>query len=412
MDVPSDLMEVVPILLKLRDLDELGDVALLDLARDARIETLREGDSVAADQHLDRHVYLLDGEVDLVAGSRIMQKVAAGTERALTPLFRIRTHGLAARCVRPARLLSLDQRTYERYSAALRPRDSFGITFEEFLPSDDPSGLVEEIRHAFYHKEVDLPSLPDLAVRISQAVQNEDMDFHRIASIVQTDPVIAARIVQVANSAMYAGSARVQTVQFAITRVGLQVVRAVVMSVVLKNLFTPKTPLVRKRMVAYYQNSIRVAAVSQALARALTGFEPEQAFLAGLLHDIGVLPLLVQADRHEKLNRDGELLEHIISELGRTVGAMLLEQWDFERELVAVAREAKSWQRDAATPDYCDIVQVAQLHCVLVGGSRIDAPPIARLPAFRRLGLDQIDPVGVIEDARQEILEMINMLAV
>ena len=121
MDASPDVMEVLRLLLNLRDLDELGDIALLDLARDARLETLDRGKILKADEHLDRHVYLVDGEVDLFAEGKTMQTVSAGTERALLPIFRIHTRGLAARCVKPARLLSLNEATFERYVQTIRP---------------------------------------------------------------------------------------------------------------------------------------------------------------------------------------------------------------------------------------------------------------------------------------------------
>lgn len=410
MDVSSDVLEVLQLLLKLRDLDELGDVALLDLARDARIDVLRKGEILLADEHLDRHVYLIEGEVALIADGKKMQSITAGTERALLPLFRVHTHGFTARCVREARVLSLNEATFERYTATIRPRQEAGISVEEYASSGNRISLIDEIRHDFYHQEVDLPSMPEVAVRISRAVQNQEADFRKIATTVQADPVIAARIVQVANSAMYAGIRPVESVQNAITRIGLQATRAIVMSVVVKNLFKPKQPLVRSRMKAYYHHSIQVAAISHALSACLAEFDAEHAFLAGLMHDIGVLPVLIQADGRADLYQDAGLLEQVIRELGSAVGAMLLEQWGFEADLITVAREAENWMREVETADYCDIVQIAQLNCSMVGGRKIEAPAMNILPAFERLHLEQVEPVKVIQEARQDIKEIISLL--
>jgi len=406
-------MDVLRLLLDLRDLDEMGDVALLDLAQDARIEALGRGQILHADEHLDRHVYLVEGEVELVSEGKIMQTVTAGSERALLPVFRVHTHGLGARCTGSARLLSLNQATFERYAATLRTRQgaSTGITVEEYASLEAQPGLIDEIRQAFYHQEVDLPSMPDVALKISRAVQSQDADFRQIATTVQADPVIAARIVQVANSAMYAGVSRVESVQNAITRIGLQAARVIVMTVVLKNLFTPKSHSVHKRMKSYYLHSIRVGAICHALATRLPGFDPEQAFLAGLMHNIGVLPLLIQADRRADLNQDPAILEQVIQELAWPVGALLLEQWAFEPQFVTAAQEATNWAREVEQADYCDIVQVAQLHSALVGGSKVDAPPLNELPAFKRLPMDEIDPVKLVEDARVEIGEIVGLLA-
>jgi HD-like signal output (HDOD) protein len=411
MELSPDLLDILPLLLNLHDLDELGDVALLDLARDARIEELNRGATLRADQHHDRNLYLIEGEVVLVVDGKTMHTITAGTDRALSPLFRVRTHGLEARCASSVRLLSLDEATFTRYAATIKRDSGSGIGVRECAATDDEAELItEEIRQVFYHREVDLPSMPEVAIRISRAVQNQDADFRSIAATIQTDPVIAARIVQVANSAMYTGVRRVESVQQAITRIGLQAARAIVMSVVLKKLFIPVTPLVCKRMPAYYAHSIRVAAISNVLARHLEGFDPERAFLAGLIHDIGVLPLLILADTRPQLNRDADLLERVLAKLGATIGGMLLEQWEFEAEFVTVARESENWMRDVEAADYCDIVQIAQLHCVMLGGRKVEAPPMNELPAFRRLHLEEIDPVMLIEQSRQEISEIVSLL--
>jgi len=413
METSPDVTELLRVLLDLRDLDEMGDVALLDLARDARFETLPRGQILQADEHLDRHVYLVEGEVELVADGKTMQTVTAGTERALLPVFRVHTHGLGARSVNTARLLSLNEATFGRYAASIRPKQAAGggIAVEEYASSEAQPGLIDEVRQAFYHHEVDLPSLPEVALKISHAIQNQDADFRQIATTLQADPAIAARIVQVANSAMYSGVSRVESVQNAITRIGMQATRAIVMSVVLKNLFTPQSALVRKRMKTYYQHSIRMGAICHVLATRLSGFDPEQAFLAGLMHNIGVLPLLIQADRHTDLNQDPEVLEQVIRELAWPIGSALLEQWGFEPQFVNAALEATNWGREIAEADYCDIVQVAQLNCELIGGSKIEGPPLTELPAFKRLHLDEIDPVKIVEDARQEISEIVSLLA-
>ncbi|MEN8761938.1 MAG: HDOD domain-containing protein [Thiogranum sp.] len=411
MNVSPDLMGVLKVLLRLRDLDDLGDVALLDLARDAKFEKLRKGQTLQAGRCLDRHVYLTEGEVELMADGRTIQSIKAGTDRALLPVFRIHTEGLEARCVNAARLLTLDEATFGRYASTLRPKQGGGIDVEEYSSTDQQTDLVEEIRQAFYHQEVDLPSMPEVALKISHALQNRDVDFRQIAILVQADPVIAARIVQVANSAMYAGVSQVESVQNAIARIGLLATRAIVMSVVLRNLYVPQSPMLQQRMRAYYQHSIRVGAIAHALATRLPGHDAERAFLAGLIHDIGVLPLLIQADRRKDLNQDAELVEQVIDELGKTIGAMLLEQWGFEAEFVTAAREAENWEREADVSDSCDIVQVAQLHCVMLGGKPIHAPPLSTLPAFRRLHLEEVDPIKLIEEARQEINEIVSLLA-
>lgn len=398
-------------LLSLPALKDLGSVALLDLAKDAHLEQLIAGDSLKADEHMDRHLYLVSGEVELRTDEKVMQVIQAGTERAKDALFRIHTHGLEAHCLKNASLLSLNESTYERYIATIKPKeDTSGIKIASYHSTDGEGAIIHEIHQEFNHKEVDLPSMPEIAFKINNAVQNESLDIQQIAEIIQTDPVIAARAVQVANSAMYAGSQPVQTIKRAVQRIGLRAMRAIVMSVTLRNLYHAESPLIKKRMKTYYHHSIRVGVICHTLAKKLKDFDPEQAFLAGLIHDIGIIPVLIRADKHEELKNNADLLEKVIHDLSTKVGADLLKQWDFENEFIIVAQESENWHRDIIKADLCDVVQVAQLHCEMIGGRKLDAPPLSQLPAFERLHMDNINPMLIVAQTKQEMSEVIHLL--
>ncbi len=398
-------------LLGLPDLDGLGSVALLDLAKDARAEFLKKGEVLHADEHLDRHLYLVEGEIELAAGDQILQVIKGGTERAKQSLFRVHTHGLEARCLKDASMLSLNESTFEKYISSIKPKENIsGISFGSFQDEDSDAGVIHEIHQEFNHNEVDLPSMPEIALKINQAVQDESLDIQKIADIIQIEPMISARAVQVANSAMYAGSQPVQTIKRAVQRIGLRAMRAIVMSVVIRNLYSPTSPLIKKRMKSYYHHSIRVGVISHVLAKKMKGFDSDQAFLAGLMHDIGIVPILIRADNHDDIKDNAELLDKLINSLKTKVGAMLLRQWSFEEELITVAQDAENWQRDVIRADYCDVVQVAQLHCEMIGGTKLNAPPLAELPAFERLDLDDINPMLIIAQAKQEMSEVIHLL--
>jgi len=402
--------EIAQALLQTSDLGHLGSVALVEMANAAQIQELEQGTLLLAEEFISKHVYLLSGEVVISADGKTIQHIESGTARARTPLFRIHTHGLVAKCLTSVRLLSIDEAIVNRYVASIHPKDTDGIQVEDYVDRSQESSILAGIRHVFDHSEVDLPSLPETAMRIQRAVNDPERNLDEMAMELQADPIIAARVVQVANSAMYFPSPRVVSLQQAVSRIGLKALQTIVASVVLRNLFRPKSTLLHKRASSFYTHSIRVAAVCYILARHLKGFDPDRAFLAGLLHDIGVMPILIMADGRHDLTANPELLEIIIHDLTGTAGSMLLRQWGFDEELQTVAKEAQMWQRHVATADYCDLVQVAQLHCQHVGGHKVDAPPLIEIPAFSRLHLDKIDPVNIIHEARDEIHDIVNML--
>ena len=93
------------------------------------------------------------------------------------------------------------------------------------------------------------------------------------------------------------------------------------------------------------------------------------------------------------------------------IGTRLLKQWGFEDVFVSVAQEAENWSRQVEEADYCDLIQVAQLHCVMIGGRKMAAPAISEIPAFQRLGLENIDPESIIKEAKHEIHEIVDLLS-
>ena len=410
MTTPDSDIKIVERLLALQELKGVGDIALLDLTHHSRIEKFASGTVLQADGFADQRLYLVSGSVILSVDNKVVQTVEAGSERALLPLFRVRTHGLVGRCQSTVELLSVDEATFERYITIIQP-DNSGIEVSEYSRANGEPSVVTEAKLDFSHADVDLPSMPETALQIFRILQNDDVDIRRVADTIKLDPIIAVRIMQVANSAMYKTAHAAESIKDAILRIGLNATRAVVMSVVLRNLFTPKSKIIHRQLHKFYQHSIRVGAIAYTLAKHIKGFDPDEALLAGLVHDIGVVPILIEADHNKTLIADEAELDSILSNRTHEIGANLLKQWGFEDTFITVARYSEDWSREVETADYCDLVQMAQLHCSIIGGKKLMTPAINSIPAFKRLGLDNIDPQIIIKDAKHEIHEIVDMLS-
>ncbi len=117
-------------------------------------------------------------------------------------------------------------------------------------------------------------------------------------------------------------------------------------------------------------------------------------------------------EKPRQMNNNAVLLDTVIAQLGSTVGETLLRQWGFESELADVALHAEDWMRDGDKADYCDIVQIAQLHCQLVGGRKPPgAPPMRELGPSPAWTCKRIDPLKLVMQAQQETREIISLLA-
>ncbi len=121
----------------------------------------------------------------------------------------------------------------------------------------------------------------------------------------------------------------------------------------------------------------------------------------------------VVADGRSDLKDDAPLLETAIRALRGPVGMMLLKEWGFDTDLITTAGAARRWERRASEPDYCDIVQVAQLHAGLLGARKVEGPALNELPAFKRLGPDRMDAgegMLILQEAKSQINATIKLL--
>lgn len=413
-DTPVPKIDI-RLLLNLPPFLSMGDVALLDIACHAEVLTPKPGRKLEEADLAGSVLYLLSGEVDLVGVNNPALSIASGSERANTPLYLIYVPGTQVIGRQGCRLLRIDQNVFKKYYTGVQS-EATGVSVVEAQDDDTTQGnlLFAEIRELFHTHQIGLPSLPDVVRQMNKVLQDPNLDFQRVAHIIQMDPVVAARIIQVANSALYMAVRPAESLKDAIIRIGLEATRAIVMTVVLRNLFKARSRLISQRMQQMYEFSVTVGVISQALARRLgRRYDEDHAFLAGLLHDIGVVPVLVVADGQGELQGDAPLLESAIDALRGPVGRMLLEEWEFDQDLIITAGEARHWDRRTRAADYCDIVQVALLHVGLLGARKVEGPALKELPAFKRLGMDQMDAgegMLILQEARTQINATIRLL--
>jgi putative nucleotidyltransferase with HDIG domain len=137
----------------------------------------------------------------------------------------------------------------------------------------------------------ELPPFPWVAKRLMATVSKEDVDIHEVGKLIAAEPVFATRVLQLANSPLFALQRQVRTISHAIILLGLDRVKAITFTRALEDFVTPALSVKALRMC--WQNCLAVALLSEKLARAAR-MDADFAYVAGLLRDIGRLALLVK----------------------------------------------------------------------------------------------------------------------
>ena len=266
--------------------------------------------------------------------------------------------------------------------------------------------FYNEILEAIENGNLALPTLPEVALRVRDVVDEPDVTAKQLAKIITTDAALSTRLIKVANSALYRGRILSVSIQMAVSRLGLNMVRNLVISLVMEQMFQATSNRLDKRLHELWEHSTEVAARSQILAQKHPNIKPDEAMLAGLIHNIGILPILMKAEDTPELLQDTRLLDDVIERLRNKIGAAILESWDFSDTLVAVPREYSNLEWDSENgPDLIDIVQVAHIQSLENTDKAIDPAKFENSKAFKKLGLDTGMSVSELDEDSEEYAE-------
>lgn len=186
----------------------------------------------------------------------------------------------------------------------------------------------------------ELPPMPAALSEVLRALSNDHLSLARCVQLIETDPALAARLVQLANSPYYGCGGRIGSIEAAVSRLGLRAVAGLLSTLAVRDVIQ-QTGKGNTRAQHLMRHLIATARLARDLARDLSrelGADPEEAYLAGLLHDIGALMLEISSpELTAEVDRlvAGGVLDLQAAELlifGAThgqVGKMIVQQWDF-----------------------------------------------------------------------------------
>ncbi|WP_305907726.1 HDOD domain-containing protein [Methylomarinum sp. Ch1-1] len=249
-----------------------------------------------------------------------------------------------------------------------------------------------------------LPTLPDVALKVRDAVSKGDATAQELAEMIVTDAALSARLIQVANSPLYRGMVEISNIQMAVTRLGNKTIRTLITSLVMQQMFTPTSDLLEEHFRATWEQSVNVSAISRALCSFAPHLNPDEAMLAGLIHQIGKLPILMLVEDIPEFRDSPSRLNKLLEKAHPAIGKLIMETWDFPDELKCVASEYIDFGRDSGPKaDYVDIVQVAFLQSIAGSDHPACRVDWSTVPSFAKLGLASDAEVLEIEGISEEI---------
>ncbi len=275
----------------------------------------------------------------------------------------------------------------------------------------DTDSLLEIVQDKLNKGDVELPVLNPKCMELREMLASESFDTDDVAAVIQEDQALTSQLLRVANSAFFSGLRKVRTVKEAITRLGTKKVSFLVLLVTQEQNYHSKHPVVAVHMKTLWKHAICTASASEWIAQK-AGFEAleSEAYLAGLLHDIGELFLLkvleeLDASGRVQLGASDALVLETLEAMHAEQGHHLLTGWNLPETYCNVALEHHQREYDPGK-HVLVIVRLADAACDKLGIS-MHADPTVVLPALpeaQTLGLGELQLAELeiaIEDASE-----------
>ncbi len=260
--------------------------------------------------------------------------------------------------------------------------------------------LHESIIRAFASDQLQLPAFPAVAMKLQQALQDPKTRVTDLEAMIVGDQALASQVLRAANSSLYQGLQHITTIQKAIVRLGIRQVANLAMALSQRSLYLIRNPVFSGYLERLWQHAIASAMGSQWLARRCGySMQADNAFLAGLLHNIGQLVILrVMDELHVGRNPDEDdlpetLLHEILnSTMHNAQGYVLMKRWNLPEEYCIVTRDHHKDSYDG-TQLLLVIVRLVDQACekLGIGLQHGDAQiSLAATPEAQVLGLKEV----------------------
>lgn len=275
--------------------------------------------------------------------------------------------------------------------------------------AEDPAAeFLRRIADDLTRGPLNLPCFPDIVPRVRGAISDPRSTPDDLVRIAGTEPRLAARLIQTANSAVFNPSGKPLTnLRQSITRLGHHLVQSVTLVFAVQQMKSEASLRpVAKPLSKLWEKSIAVASICQVLANQLK-VPPDKVFLTGLVHGIGHFYIMVRAAEPSSGVDYARLPAELLDERHPGLGRYVLEKWNFEAvvcEAIGLQNDHARWSARAA--DITDVVIASVVLAESLMDGNGDLTRCAGVTAFERLGLGPKELAATLKHTEYRLLSL------
>ncbi len=272
--------------------------------------------------------------------------------------------------------------------------------------------LLTELRRGLRRGGLQLPPMPQVILRVHRLISSGDFNMQDVARQIELDPALATKMVGIANSPFYAGMEPAQSVRDSIVRIGMLETRNILMAIMMHSRVF-RVPGFEELTQELWEHALAASVTTRSLA-AQVGTDPELAFLAGLVHDVGravILSCAGDVRRHSRgqLQPDPLVLEGVMEFLHAQLGAIVTDSWHLGEDLAtAIVHHHDPAGAPEPVRRFASLLAVGDELAKQLLRSREEGPPDEEILAARiaLLGLPPELAGDIFAEASEEFEEL------
>jgi len=397
----------VSTLKRIQSLSLLSIDQLIALANQLQVFTARKGDLLIEKGSVESSsLYVLNGKISLIAADGRTKQMAFVDGDELNQVAQLRPCIYDVQAQENLRYIKINKQQLVEF-AQVSESVSDDISVHSLRYSDDEQNhsIIYDIYRYIMCNDAQLPTLPAVANDITELYQNQIVDAGRLAKVLLTYPAVSDKLVRGATKNQdFSNKTPEQIMLDVASRLGTKSAYSLIMTHIINQLYVSQPAALAEKLKPYREHSLNVAAISRCLAKNLSGFSPDRAMLAGMIHAVGnlvVVDFLVH--NGDDFALDSEEINHATLTLRQEFTSLLLRRWKFAEDVVLAAESCEDWFRNPSDElDLSDIVLVANYHSCLSADRAASLPPIATIPAMQRFNMTPVESIELIKRSHFE----------
>lgn len=211
--------------------------------------------------------------------------------------------------------------------------------------------------------DVNFPTCMDAALLVRDTLKDPFASLERVVRVVGIEPLISSKLLRLANSVAYNPAGKtISDLGTALTRIGFDSVRTISLAVAMDRMLKSRNLAAFESLAnSVWKHSIRVAAIARVLARRIGRVNPDDAMMAGLVHDIGVFYLLFRAAGYPQYRNHPEAMLELLSGWHEGIGESLLHALGVPERIIEAVREHDRLQNVENPCSVRDVLYFANL---------------------------------------------------